>query len=95
MIFYGIKWQLKQPKLVHLDKVLYLTAMCSEGKHMTGHKIIGKANSFSDKLKITHKNTLCEKVTKDYLQELRSEYVLSHNTGYLILKHLSGPVDAR
>jgi hypothetical protein len=46
MIFYGIKWQLKQPKLVHLDKVLYLTEMCSEGKHMTGHKIIGKANSF-------------------------------------------------
>jgi len=34
---------------------------------MTGHKTIEKANSFYDKLKITHKNTLCEKVSKDYL----------------------------
>jgi hypothetical protein len=41
--------------------------MCSEGKHRTGHKIIEKANSFYDKLKLTHKNAFCEKVTKDYM----------------------------
>jgi hypothetical protein len=41
--------------------------MCSGGKPMTGHNVIEKAKSFYDKLKITHKNTFCDKVTKDYL----------------------------
>jgi len=41
--------------------------MCPEGKPMPGHKIIETAKSFYGKLKITHKNTFCEKVTKDYL----------------------------
>jgi hypothetical protein len=48
---------LKKPKLLQLDRVLYkwFTAMCSEGKPMTGHMIIEKAESFYDEMKITDK----------------------------------------
>jgi hypothetical protein len=69
MIFYSIKWQFEKPKLLQQDKVLWkwLTAMCSGDKPMSGHKVTEKPKSFYDKLKITHKNTFRDKVTKDYL----------------------------
>jgi hypothetical protein len=43
---------LKQPKLTQLDKVLYkwFTAMCSEGKPMTGPKIIEKGKCCHDEM---------------------------------------------
>jgi hypothetical protein len=53
-----LKWQtLKLSKLAQLDKVLYkwFTAMCSEGKPVTGAMITEKAMSFYDEMKITDK----------------------------------------
>jgi hypothetical protein len=45
---------LKDPKLVHLDEVLYnwFTAMHSEGKPVTVLVIIEKAKFFFDEMKI-------------------------------------------
>jgi hypothetical protein len=53
---------LKEPTLVQLDKVLYkwFTAMCSEGKPVTGPKVTEKAKSFYDEIKITERYTFCE-----------------------------------
>jgi hypothetical protein len=47
---------------MQLEWVLYnwFTAMCSEGRLVTGSVIIGKAKCFYDEMKITDKCTLSE-----------------------------------
>jgi hypothetical protein len=50
---------LKHSKLVQLEKMSckWFTAVCSEGKIMTGHMIIERAKYFYGKMKITDKYT--------------------------------------
>jgi len=49
-----------------VDKVLYkwITAMCSEGKPVTGPMIIEKANAFYDQIKMTDKCMFSWEVTQ-------------------------------
>jgi len=56
----------REPKLAQVDKVVYkwFTAMCSEGKPMTGPMIIEKANVFYDQIKITDKCMFSWEVTQ-------------------------------
>jgi hypothetical protein len=53
---------LKDPKFAQLGEELYkwFTAMCSKGKPMTGHIIIGKVMSLYDEIKITDRCTFSE-----------------------------------
>jgi len=61
----------KESKLVQLvDKVLF-TAMCSNGKPMTGPMTIEKSKLFYGEMKIKDKGTFSQGSSKNYLQELR------------------------
>jgi hypothetical protein len=61
---------LKQPKLAELDKVLYkgFTAICSEGKPMTGPMIIEKSKCCYDEMIITGKCTVSEGWLQNFIE---------------------------
>jgi hypothetical protein len=68
--------------------------MCSKGKYMTGHMIIGRPECFYDEMKVTENGTLSDDRLQN-LKELGSVYVLSDDLEYPVIQQLSGPVVAR
>jgi hypothetical protein len=59
---------LNQPKLAHLDKMLYMwfTAMHSEGQPMIGSLITEKSKPFYDEIQITDKCTFSKNWMQNY-----------------------------
>ena len=87
-------WQqtLKEPKLAQLDEAhKWFTAMCSEGKPMTGPMVIENAKCSYDEMKITDKCASSDGWLQNF-KELRSVYAPSDNPECLIIQNLSGTV---
>jgi hypothetical protein len=57
----------------------------SEEKPVTGLMIIEKPRSFYDEMKISDERTLSKGSNKNYVEELRSVYILSDNLECLVV----------
>jgi hypothetical protein len=71
---------------VQLGKELYIQfiAMCSEGKPVTVLRITGTVKSSYDKMKIMDRCTFSQGSIKNYLEELRSIYILFDNLALVL-----------